>query len=836
MSAALNTRAGRVAIVAVHGISDQLPCSTARALTDLLLLSGHYDAARETGLRIPVERVLVSGRHAFHAAAAQSSKQSFFARFDERSPYLAACQATRPMHAEVRAASVESSDIAHNFMRELISYYPEEAAKGVYETVRLETVRRDSSGCPDAEVHIYEMYWADLSRLSSGLFKILAEFYQLLFHICHLGRQTADFATAEHTQKDSPVRSAWQWFSFFHRWAVRILTLPVPILSLILAALLLLVLVAALPSVIIAILAIAIPLVALIAFVGATLQRRPRNYLVWLLSPGIATIVYASAWSMLNHEPDRPWQAAPSYRLLAIELILAAAIPVGWIISKYDQRRPGANYAALTVAPFVLLTLMVSVLRSSNSAHGYVSGLAAAMEVIYIALEGAWLLFLVATWLACIAGIAVYLRAARGSRSVRALFTAILTLALPAALFILVTLPLYAALSRLVAATIESTGYYQPTWLGSTILGLDGPIQFGESLNRLLLRSGTAVFQLFAACLVLVVLLLVWSFFPAVWAELRVPPRDQARSRALGQWLNSGYRGLIWVAVLLLMAVPVILTIGVVAQFTLGRLSESLKGLPGDSLLLWLGALVLGGTTTLLAFHGRLSNLAIGFRPALDAILDIDNYLREYPRAATPRARIFSRYASLLRYLCNYSDPSDGRGYDKIVIVAHSQGTVISADLLQFVRREADPALNRLRLGAEQSIPISLLTVGCPLRQLYGWRFPHLYSWAYHDNGAPPLGFKSPDIIDSRAPDPYLLLGVREWINAYRSGDYVGRHLWRNDRCGYLWDHTNRAIVPNDRLSVDSRGSRREFCIGPGAHTHYFDDAAELYEEIDRII
>ena len=751
MPASLNTRAGRVAIVAVHGISDQMPLSTARTLTDVLLLSGRYDAARETGLRIPVERVFVSGRLEFRAAAAPTVQRSTFAKFDERSPYLAACQATRPAHAEVRAASVDSGDIAHNFMRELISFYPEEAAKGVYETVRLETVRRDSSGCPDAEVHVYEMYWADLSRLSSGLFKILAEFYQLLFHICHLGRQTADFATAEHTQKDSPVRSAWQWFSYFHRWAVRILTLPVPILSLILAVLLLLVLVAALPSVVIAILAIAIPLVALIALVGVALQRRPRNYLVWLLSPGIVTIVYASMWSMFNYGPDGPWQTVPSYRLLAIELILAAAIPVGWIINKYDQRRPGANFVALAVAPFVVVTLVVSVSRSSNSAYGYVSGLAAAAEVIYIALEGAWLFFLVATWLACIVGVVVYLRADRGSRSERALFTAILTLALPASLFILVTLPLYAALSQLVAATIDSTGYYQPTWLGNTVLGLEGPIQFGETLNRLLLRSGTAVFQLFAACLVLVVLLLVWCFFPAVWAELRVPPRDQARSRALGQWLNSGFRGLIWVAVLLLMAVPVILTIGVAAQFTLGRFSESLKGLPGDSLLLWLGALVLGGTTTLLAFHGRLSNLAIGFRPALDAMLDIDNYLREYPCAATPRARIFSRYASLLRYLCAYSDPSGGSGYDKIVIVAHSQGTVISADLLQFVRRESDPALDRLRPGVEQPIPISLLTVGCPLRQLYGWRFPHLYSWAYHDNSGLPSDFTLPDIVDTCA-------------------------------------------------------------------------------------
>ena len=47
-----------------------------------------------------------------------------------------------------------------------------------------------------------------------------------------------------------------------------------------------------------------------------------------------------------------------------------------------------------------------------------------------------------------------------------------------------------------------------------------------------------------------------------------------------------------------------------------------------------------------------------------------------------PRARIFSRYASLLADVCK-------RGYSRVVIVSHSQGTVITADLLRYLARHA---------------------------------------------------------------------------------------------------------------------------------------------------
>lgn len=61
--------------------------------------------------------------------------------------------------------------------------------------------------------------------------------------------------------------------------------------------------------------------------------------------------------------------------------------------------------------------------------------------------------------------------------------------------------------------------------------------------------------------------------------------------------------------------------------------------------------------------------------------------------------------------------------------------------------------------------------------------------------------------------------------------DYVGRYLWRNKDCTELW--TPAAV------SSDTADTRREFCVGAGAHTHYFDgsDGTDLVaKELDRLI
>jgi hypothetical protein len=170
---------------------------------------------------------------------------------------------------------------------------------------------------------------------------------------------------------------------------------------------------------------------------------------------------------------------------------------------------------------------------------------------------------------------------------------------------------------------------------------------------------------------------------------------------------------------------------------------------------------------------------------------------------------MYSRFASLLAYLRE-------RGYGRIVIVSHSQGTVIGADLLRYLHVQG-----RLR-ELVGGVPIALVTVGSPLRDVYAERFPLLYRWM--GSRAAGSGAAGPNASD---------IGAIEWVNAYRSGDYVGRSIW-----GPPGEAYRIAVVgPDGRVEADRAGDRTEFCLGAGAHTHYFsNDAVALAVEVDRLV
>ncbi|MEO7402379.1 MAG: hypothetical protein ABIU95_01765, partial [Burkholderiales bacterium] len=201
------------------------------------------------------------------------------------------------------------------------------------------------------------------------------------------------------------------------------------------------------------------------------------------------------------------------------------------------------------------------------------------------------------------------------------------------------------------------------------------------------------------------------------------------------------------------------------------------------------------------------------------------------------RARIFSRYAALLAHVA-------AQGYDRVVIVAHSQGTVISAELLRFLSSDGQHAPqrgDRPRIDGKTLPKISLLTLGCPLRQLYAARFPTLYRWVLERHGA---------AHGPRADD----IGVERWFNAYCSGDYVGRWLWSvatddDDVIGYPMIDTTDAEVfgrtdayaafdPMPPVALPFANTREaEMCLGLGAHTHYFErDQTHVAWLIDHLV
>jgi len=236
--------------------------------------------------------------------------------------------------------------------------------------------------------------------------------------------------------------------------------------------------------------------------------------------------------------------------------------------------------------------------------------------------------------------------------------------------------------------------------------------------------------------------------------------------------------------------------------------ARGLDYLQGETLVA-AGKWLAGGALTVAALGTRFTDTLGRLRVGIDAVLDIDNYFRDPPNRQPPRARIYARYASLLGYLRN-------RGYARIVIVAHSQGTVVSADLLRYLH------VQRRLSAIAGDIPIALVTVGSPLRDLYAAHFPLLYRWM----GSRVAGFAT---AEPSASD----IGAVEWVNACRSGDYVGRFLWTPPGQGYRI----AGLGADGTVQADRAGDRTEFCLGAGAHTHYFsNDAVALAVEIDRLI
>ena len=114
--------------------------------------------------------------------------------------------------------------------------------------------------------------------------------------------------------------------------------------------------------------------------------------------------------------------------------------------------------------------------------------------------------------------------------------------------------------------------------------------------------------------------------------------------------------------------------------------------------------------------------------------------------------------------------------------------------------------------------------MGSPLRDLYAERFPLLYRWM----GSREAGF-------ANAAPAAADLGVTAWVNACRSGDYVGRFIWtpQTDAARFRV----ATLGADGTVQAQRAGDRTEFCLGAGGHTHYFsNDAVALAVEIERMV
>ena len=511
----------------------------------------------------------------------------------------------------------------------------------------------------------------------------------------------------------------------------------------------------------------------------------------WLLPWPPALAVGAILYTLSASYKQIGWALETAEGLV---LASVAGLLIGLLLRAYDKRRPGALASSVPIAIFVIVAGLATLIYSGVS--NQVAVCARLFEAALLSLAACWAAFIALTTV-------IYFAQARGADAPgRSTWSGVLMLALPAAVFILVSTVLWALIGEFLSTTLKD-------WPYVSIWGA-GPKPLPLFLKTLL---ESHVFPILSVAIILFAVAAfpaVWGVTPSVKTEIDPPEPfesiDLTYSQTLGTWLDSTFRGLTLSGFLLWLMVTAGMSLTVFLSY-FHPVGSGNGWIAGGSLS------VAAVITALFGARGSLQKLTLGFSPVLDVLLDVDNWLREMPRDSNPKARIMGRYVSLLRYVLNWKDPG-GKPYHKIVILSHSQGSVLTADLLRYVAEEKsragswadyDPQLARF-----DDKPLTLFTMGSPLRQLYHDRFPFLYDWAGR-------------------PDPTKLAGVKAWRNAYRSGDYVGRYLW--------------FVLPGNPFITAMAPLphplplRSEFCVGAGAHTHYWDGTAPaVAHELDAMI
>lgn len=667
----------------------------------------------------------------------------------------------------------------------------------MWRTRTLSLSRADPKAKTSEQVDIYEMFWADLSRLASSVPRIVSELFTLLFRLSVLGRDTVRIALATRQYRGvawSLLRKTQTSLDWAFSRVLSLLTMQLAMLALIIIPVGLL---RNHERVVAPLVAGAILFVGYLAF--CYLERPPwlRRSTLALLAAGAAA---AAGW-WVSDSPRSEWLVG----LALVATLTATYVPFTRAI---ERRFPFSAPIAWVMWAGVVIGLLTAAVLGRESYLRLDLWTYSALRVLevllgLIVLVWAVIGIIMVVWF--IAG-AVAVRTVEGDEAHAIVSTGRLGVFASGSFFLLIVMLIWALLSKPLELAVGSQGY-APMFF--TVDGSAPSATLARDFLASRYRGSTEMFSLIAIIDLLLLAYLVIFFLPSVLAELKVSIAERDAGR-LGRWLSVGYDNLDkqpirWLS--LISAIASAVAAAYLGWWLLFRFGLTVSP-PGWERLAefsqdFLAPFVLGaGTLTLAltAFGGVLSRYLPGLRAPLDIALDVDNHFREFPREAIPRARIVARYLALLRHV-------DAQGYDRIVIVAHSQGTVITTELLRYMRQRAK-ICSMLRIADPDSALVErlvaktqVLTLGCPLRQLYATRFPTLYPWVRRPGG--------PKALD---------LGVQRWINGYTTGDYVGRWLWHENASRY-------EVSPRDaaRTAIEAGASEIDICLGAGAHTHYFE-------------
>jgi len=700
------------------------------------------------------------------------------------------------------------------FTREAVSGAAVDAKLSRYQSLRLSGTRQGAE-----RVDVYEMYWADLSRLGGWVGRVLGEFYQILFHAANIGQNTVELAWLRSGARD---KSRLAWLLAAQAIGEGMLGAALPLFNLALVlAILPMVAVFVSNDVIRAALcgAFAAGLLGLLLCKSAwrtkvtdTSDHNISYGRGFALTVSLLSAVVFGGWIGYAIYDVGTWLSRTLFFLILSVGGLALYVVVAIALIKRRKRASWAPYVVSFIGGatwFSLLALGFS--RFPMSTGGDEIRVAMLIgEGLFLEIAAAWSLFILAGWMTCVFGLyASYF--AKEEKTKAAIWTGKIGLFIPAAFFFVVNVVAWYLVYQFLLLKIVPEVLYSHSLLSGTLfeplerISCSNLALASDCVARLIQIGTGPAFSVFLIVMLLAIGLLLAALLPSIIYESSpVWKSDEQTSAALGNWLDAGWVVLRAAGYLFVIGLLVIVPALQIIEVFHGTAFLDQYGLGETNLLSWLGGVVVGGAGFAVAFRDALSK---GLTRAVGILFDVDNWLKERPIKTNPRGRILLRYMALLRHI-------NSAGYKRIVIVSHSQGTVITADLLRFLKY--DPEC----VGARTQNPphIRLMTFGSPLRQLYGLRFPDLYGWARAQPGKSKGKKVMP--INEAYPDRKSLFGVERWINGYRSGDYVGRFLWTPERQWFP-----REQPPEEGPS--------EFCLSAGAHTHYFDQTAI---EVGRVI
>ncbi|HEX3139884.1 MAG TPA: hypothetical protein VHQ87_07505, partial [Rhizobacter sp.] len=728
MSAA-PTPAERVAVIVVHGIADQVRGKTS---ADVAVQLAAGTQAQITATDVPIEVPAIDPAVPFERwkpegwieRIGDSMRQSLRSDFvDER----AAERPTAPVTPEGSASRTRNNLVDHGVRFTDYLFAKATDGRGAQAAPRHYEMPVQRLRHTARTVDVFEMHWADLSRLGGGATRILTELFTLLFHLSKLGTDTISLAHVA-----LPSSGVLRWLARAHRGANWVFSRVLALLFLQLLMCVLLLVPAALIvghermgslwAAAIAALAVAVGCV-----------YRLRLAWVWGFWAGLATGAVLGVCAVT--------QPAPSAWVVMLGGLMLLLGAYRGFLGYCEERFRAVYGTGLLLMAFTLSGVAWGALTHDTAGAGQslVAGVLRATELLLLMQLSGWVVMAVLVTAAV--GLGEW--ACRQKQSCpelrQSIVTARLGLFVSMGIFVAFVMTAWALMSKPLESLVEGL-HYAPWWFADTTV--DGQMQSGRFL-ALRFSASTDTFAVVAAMLLALLGFVALVFLPSVLVEARFA--NWLAAPQLGHWLTAGYRALdrlvrwwSWLITVVLVAVAVLLVGRQFARLGMFLPWPGMDQLPVGSwsgdMLAKLVVVVAGGAVSLVALGRVTVRRLAALRAPLDAALDVDNHFREFPRHAIPRVMIFERYVAVLEHVL-------AQGYERIVIVAHSQGTVITADLLRYLRRRhrllPEGGTDRLvQLGAQIGAKnIRLLTAGSPLRQLYALRFPCQYSWVLDDPG-----------------------------------------------------------------------------------------------------